>query len=37
MYECVKEDCHCIVEDQFTYCSHDCQQGYNCGCGDQES
>jgi len=32
MYKCVKEDCNCAVEEEFTHCSHDCQDGNNCGC-----
>jgi hypothetical protein len=32
MYKCVKEDCNCAVEEEFTYCSQECQEGNNCGC-----
>ena len=32
MYEDATEGCHCMVDEQFSWCSHECQEGYNCGC-----
>ena len=32
MYECAKDNCTCMVEEQFTYCSDECIHGLACGC-----
>ena len=33
MYECSKDDCSCMVDHQFTYCSEECEAGEPCGHG----
>ncbi len=33
MYECAKDDCTCMVDQQFTYCSENCEMGEPCGHG----
>ena len=31
MYECMKDDCHCMVDYQFTYFSEECENDLACG------
>jgi len=33
MYECSKDDCTCMVDHQYTYCSEECENGEPCGHG----